>query len=113
MIYCIYLIYAQTEEIPQWKIGLSKHPEKRILELKTANPNISHIEATYGISDRAVAYKTEALIKKYLKPFKINGEWVEYYVLNKILFFEYCEKYKQIAETLIQIKNNLKYENNY
>jgi hypothetical protein len=104
--YNIYLIHASVDGLTQWKVGLSKHPEKRINELKTANPNITHIHALYEISDRKIAYKTEAMLKNFLKPFKINGEWVEQIALNDILFFEYCERYEQLARTLITIKNN-------
>lgn len=105
--YNIYLISAINEGNLQWKIGLSKHPEKRIKELKTANPNIDKIVGLYEINRRDVAYKTEALIKKKLKPFKINGEWVEGYSLNQTIFFEYCKLYEEIAISLIQIKKNI------
>ena len=109
MTHYIYLIYAVTDNIiAQWKIGVSKHPEKRFKELQTANPNIVRIEALFEVKKRDVAYKLEALLKKYLKPFKINGEWIEFIALNSILFFEYCERFNNIAETLIEIKNNKK-----
>jgi hypothetical protein len=107
--YNLYLIYAEIESIGQWKVGLSKHPNKRINELRTANPNIVGISALYEIYERDVAYKTEALLKKFLLPFKIAGEWVNIMALSPLLFLEYCEKYEQIAKTLIQIKKNKKY----
>lgn len=104
--YSIYLICAITDNIRQWKVGLSKHPDKRIKELQTGNPNITGISCLYKISDRERAYKTEALLKAYLKPFKLRGEWIEDIALNETLFFEYCEKYEIIAKSLIEIKNN-------
>lgn len=107
--YNLYLIYAETNDIGQWKIGLSKHPNKRINELKTANPNIIGISALYEIYERDVAYKTEALLKKLLLPFKISGEWVDIIALNPVLFIEYCTKYEMIARTLIQIEKNKKF----
>ena len=55
MLYSLYLISAITDGILQWKIGLSKHPNKRITELKTANPNIQQIDALYGIKNRQIA----------------------------------------------------------
>lgn len=104
--YNLYLIYAETEGIGQWKIGLSKHPNKRILQLKTANPNIKNISALYEIDDRAVAYKTETLIKKFLKSFQIEGEWVDVIALNQTIFLEYCKKYETQARVIIEINNN-------
>lgn len=110
--YSIYLISAYNDGILQWKVGLSKHPKKRLSELKTANPNIKEIHALYEISDREIAYKTEAIIKQKLKEFKINGEWFESYSLNEVLFFEYCEMSYDLAKTLIQIKKNkIEYKN--
>lgn len=106
MRYSLYLISALTDGILQWKIGLSKHPNKRITELKTANPNIQQIDALYEIRNRQVAYKTEALLKKNLKSFQISGEWIEGYALNQTLFIEYCTMYEEIAQTLIEIENN-------
>lgn len=72
--YKLYLISSFNNDVLQWKIGLSKHPEKRINELKTSNPNIREIHALYEINNRELAYKTENLLKKRLKEFKINGE---------------------------------------
>lgn len=108
--YNLYLIYAETEGIGQWKIGLSKHPKKRINELKTANPNIVGISVLYEINERDVAYKTETLLKRFLKPFKISGEWVDIIALNQTLFIEYCKKYESIARTLIEIEKNKKFD---
>jgi len=110
--YSIYLISAYVDGILQWKVGLSKHPNKRLKELKTANPNIKDIHALFEISNREVAYKTEAILKQRLKDFKINGEWFQSYSLNETLFFEYCEMCYGIAKTVIQIKNNkIQHEN--
>ena len=111
--YSIYLISAYVDGILQWKVGLSKHPNKRLKELKTANPNIKDIHALYEINNRELAYKTEALIKKRLKEFKINGEWFESYSLNETLFFEYCDLCHGTAKALIQIKKNKTQHENY
>jgi hypothetical protein len=109
--YYIYLIYAKTDGIIQWKVGISIHPDQRIKELKTANPNIVGICALYQISNRQIAYKTEMLLKRALKPFKIDGEWVEDIALNQSLFFEYCDKYFEIAKSIVQVNSNLNYDN--
>ena len=108
--YNIYLIYAEFEGLGQWKIGLSKNPERRLNEMRTANPNIKGIHALYEIDNRQVAYKTEALMKRFLKPFQIGGEWVDIIALNQTLFLEYCKKYETHARVLIEIENNKKFK---
>lgn len=109
--YKIYLISAiNPEGHLQWKVGLSKHPDKRIKEIKTANPNKLNINATYSINERDVAYKTESLIHKFLDNFKIDGEWFESYSLNTDIFFVYCEKYEEIARILVKIEENKKWK---
>lgn len=105
----IYLIGAIIDEnIIQWKIGISIHPDKRLLQLKTSNPNIDKIYALYKIKDRELAYKTEALLKRKLKQFKINGEWIDHYGLNVDLFLLYCEMCETSASVIIENNNNRK-----
>jgi len=100
----IYLISAiNSEGHLQWKVGVSKHPDKRIKELATANPNNLTLEAIYHINDKEIAYKTEKLIHKFLGDFKINGEWFESYALND-------EKYENISKTLKIIEENKKWK---
>jgi len=108
--YNIYLIYAEMEGLGQWKIGLSKHPNKRVNELRTANPNIIGIIALHEIHNRQVAYKTETLMKRFLKPFQIGGEWYDIIALNQTLFLEYCTKYETLARILVEIENNKKFK---
>jgi len=113
--YNLYLIFAEIEGIGQWKIGVSKHPEKRLLELSTANPNIKGISVIYEVETRELAYMIESRLKKKLEPFKINGEWVEHVALNDTLFIEYCKHFDMLCSHIIEMKNtkkeNKKYEN--
>ena len=108
--YNIYLISAINNGEKQYKIGLSIHPEKRINELKTGNPNIKQIEALYKINNRELAYATEAHLKRHLKDFKIHGEWFSSIILTTDTFFEYCKLSEEIANSLIKIKKNI-YDN--
>lgn len=100
--YSLYLISANIEGLIQWKVGLSRHPEKRLKELKTANPNIIGINALYEVNDRAVAYRIEAILKKNLKQFSIGGEWMEHIALNETLFIEYCTLYETLARVILK-----------
>lgn len=106
MVY-VYLIEAEIEDVIQYKIGVSKHPDKRINELKTANPNITDVKNKYNCENREYAFIVESLLhKKYLKN-KINGEW---YLLEEddILMFEKnCKTFYDRAKLAKQIKNNI------
>lgn len=104
----IYLISASYGEELIWKIGVSKHPEKRFKEHKTANPNLIEINALYIVKSSEIAYFIEARLKKYLEPFKINGEWFEQIALNPELFTIYCDKFNLNALSYIELQKNIK-----
>ena len=90
--YSIYLIRSEIEHIVQWKIGITKNKEQRLLELRTANPNIIGFEDSFEIRDRDIAYKVEALLKTQLEQYCIGGEWVEEKALDKKKFSDMCIK---------------------
>lgn len=94
-----------------WKIGVSKHPEKRFKEHQVANPNLIQICALYECTNSKYAYMIEARIKRELKEFKINGEWFESISMNTDLFIAYCERYYEIAIIYFESIQNIKNEN--
>lgn len=112
--YKIYLIFANTEGIGQWKIGITTDIDKRLQILKVGNPNIVGVESTYEIYERDVAYKVENLIKRELKQYRVKGEWFSHDCLNAEIFKHLCEKNKENANILIQIQNNINnHKNNF
>jgi len=106
-LYKIYLILANTDGIGQWKVGISTNLDKRLQILKTGNPNIVGIETYYKIENKAIAYMVETMIKKTLKPYKVNGEWFTFNALNIEIFKILCEKFEKSANIYQQIQNNI------
>lgn len=105
--YKIYLILSNTEGIGQWKVGITTDIGKRLQILKVGNPNIVGVEAYHEIENRVIAYKTETLLKKYLKPYQVKGEWFSEESLNPQTFKYLCEKCETNANIWMEIQNNI------
>lgn len=88
LVHYIYLMYAETNGIGQWKLGISKNnPELRYNQLKTANPNLIKISALYKVYND-LGWQIEAALKRYYKMYKVNGEWYKYEALNEKEFLK-------------------------
>lgn len=110
--YKIYLIYAETEGIGQWKIGITTNIEERLANLRVGNPNICGVKTLYEIEDRSIAYKVEALLKRHCKPFKINGEWLRFDAFDKNTFHMLCTRLEENAKVWKEYQNNMKFNKN-
>ncbi len=95
----VYLI--QSLEDSTFKIGTSKHPEKRLKQIQTGNPTKLKLFDTY---ESEIAVKIETALHHLLSHYKREGEWFEIPLNEAIKFKEKCSK----------IENNFKYllENN-
>lgn len=91
----VYLIKAVIEDVIQYKIGLSKHPQKRILELKTANPNIIDVVVQFETKNREYASFIERSLHNYYKFNSIDGEWFK--EIDYVEFVQLCKKFEHIA----------------
>lgn len=90
VVHYIYLMYAETGAVGQWKIGISKHnPILRYKQLQTANPNMVKIATSYKVYND-LGWQIEAALKRYYKPFKITGEWLRFEALNEKTFIKTC-----------------------
>ena len=67
----IYLIKCDKTE--SCKIGYSKNPENRLIQLQTGNP--FSLELVTSIEG---GLKKEKLIHKFFKKYKLSGEWFSY-----------------------------------
>lgn len=110
--YKIYLIFADTEGIGQWKVGITTDIDKRLQILKVGNPNIVGVESFHTIDNREIAYKTETLLKRYLRPHRIKGEWFSYDSLNSQTFKFLCEKCEANANICREIQDNINNDKN-
>lgn len=94
----IYLI--QSLEEGYYKIGISKHPQKRLKELQTGNSSELKLIETYQ-SDYANQIET-ALHNRYHHMNK-EGEWFDMSIQEESSFINECKK---IEEMLIFLKKN-------
>lgn len=104
----VYLIEAIIDNITQYKIGISKKPERRILELKTGNPNITCVIDKYLCDNRLMAHKIESWYHKYHYNKNIDGEW---FLLNEediYEFIELCERFEVLVKTHLELEEKIK-----
>lgn len=106
--YTIYLLFAETGNVTQWKIGVTTDLKRRFNEIKLANPNAVDFASTYDIIDRNVAYAVEAMLKKHLKRNTISGEWIYHEALDKQKFQELCASYEKNYRLHLEIEKNIK-----
>lgn len=81
----------------QYKIGVSKHPKKRLLQNKTANPNDLELLYTYHSE---FPYLVETSLKNNFKSKKIDGEWFDLSEEDVINFLVTCHKINENYKTI-------------
>ena len=85
----VYLIECVRDYDIVYKIGYSKHPKKRINELKTGNDgNLKIIHSFTGCYDR----KVEKVIQNFFSHKKINREWFKLDIEDVQNFNSLCQK---------------------
>jgi len=82
----IYLI--QSLEDSRYKIGVSKHPKKRILQLQTGNASKLKLVTSY---ESEFAYQIEKALQRRYLYLKKEGEWFDMSIDNEITFIEECQ----------------------
>lgn len=86
----IYLIYSEIGSIGQWKIGYTQRTAlHRVNEMKTSNPNIIGVFSEYKVYSE-FGLKIETILKRMLKSFKIEGEWLRFEALTTDKFLKMC-----------------------
>ena len=95
-----YVYLIQSLEDGYYKIGVSKHPNKRIKELNTGNASPLKLIEIY---QSEIAHKIETILQNRLTPFRKVGEWFDMSISNEASFRHECQK---IEETLIFLKKN-------
>lgn len=95
-----YIYLIQSLENGYYKIGVSKHPQKRMKQLQTGNSSQLKLIETY-LSNRA--HQIEKTIQRRFSHNRMEGEWFELSIENEINFVNEC---KQIDETLDFLEEN-------
>jgi hypothetical protein len=95
-----YIYLIQSLENSYYKIGVSKHPKKRLKQLQTGNSSELKLVEIYQSEFAHQIEKT--LQRRYLHLHK-EGEWFDMGISNEVSFIQECQK---IEETLIFLKKN-------
>jgi len=95
-----YIYLIQSLENSYYKIGVSKHPNKRIKELQTGNSSKLKLVESYQSEFAHLIEKT--LQRKYVYLRK-EGEWFDMSISNEVSFINEC---KEIEKNIIFLKEN-------
>lgn len=96
-----YIYLIQSQEEGYYKIGTSKYPNKRLLQLQTGNSAQLKLIETYE-SEHASQIE-RALHRRYCH-FHKNGEWFDLSLGEEMSFIKDCQKIEENIEFLK--KNN-------
>jgi len=94
----IYLI--QSLEDGYYKIGVSKHPKKRVAQLQTGNSSELKLIESY---QSEYAHKVERALQRRYSHMKKEGEWFDISISQEVSFLSDC---KQIEENFVILKKN-------
>ena len=94
----IYLI--QSLEDSRYKIGVSKHPTRRLLGLQTGNSSKLKLIESFQTE---YAYKIERALQRKYSYLKKEGEWFDMSIEHEVSFLSEC---KQIEENIKFLKKS-------
>ena len=94
----VYLIRATLHDGSyQYKVGVSKHVDKRLKQNKTSNPNGLELIKTFYSK---YPYLVETALKNNFKLKQIEGEWFLLDELDVDVFVEKCQFYENNFEII-------------
>lgn len=94
----VYLI--QSLEDSTYKIGVSKHPKKRVKQLQTGNSSELKLVESY---ESEFAHRIEKSLQRRYSYLKKEGEWFDMSIINEVTFLKECEK---IEKNIIILKES-------
>jgi hypothetical protein len=95
-----YVYLIQSLENSYYKIGVSKHPAKRIKELQTGNSSELKLVDTYPTE---FAHQIERTLQRRYSHLNKEGEWFDMGISNEVSFKKECQ---QIEENLALLKKS-------
>jgi predicted GIY-YIG superfamily endonuclease len=101
----IYLI--RSKETGDYKIGISKHPQKRLKQLQTGNSSELELITSY---DSEYASRIETTLHNIYSHLKKEGEWFELSLTEAMDFRSKCidtEQNFRIIEKIYKEQNEL------
>lgn len=97
-----YIYLIQSLENSYYKIGVSKHPNKRIKELQTGNSSELKLIETY---QSEFAHKIEKSLQNRYAHLKKEGEWFDLSIENEVSFKKECRLIEENINTLKKYSN--------
>jgi len=94
----VYLIQSLVNS--NYKIGVSKHPNKRVAQLQTGNSSKLRLVEVY---QSEFAYQIEKALQQRYSYLRKEGEWFYMSISNEISFKNEC---RQIEENLQYLKKS-------
>ena len=95
-----YIYLIQSQEDGYYKIGVSKHPKKRVKQLQTGNSSELKLIGSYQSEH---AHKVERALQRRYSFLKKEGEWFDLSIKEDVSFLTDC---KQIEESINILKKN-------
>ncbi len=95
-----YVYLIQSLENGYYKIGVSKHPQKRRSGLQTGNPSPIKVIDTYS---SMFAHLIERTLQRRYEYLRKEGEWFDLSLQEELSFHKNCQ---QIEENLIFLKKS-------
>ena len=95
-----YIYLIQSLENSYYKIGVSKHPNKRLSELQTGNPSSMKLITLHKTE---YAHQIEKTLHRRYSHLNREGEWYNLSVANEVSFIEECKK---IENNLLVLEKN-------
>ncbi len=97
-----YVYLIQSLENGYYKIGVSKHPQKRIQQLQTGNSSEIKLISIY-LSENS--NKVEKTIHRRFSHLKKHGEWFELSISEETKFLSLCKEIDKNLNILKKINN--------
>jgi len=95
-----YIYLIQSLENSYYKVGVSKHPQKRINELSTGNPSKLKLIEVYKSE---YAYQIEKSLQNSYSHLRKEREWFDMSVSHELSFIGECI---EIEKNIIFMKSN-------
>lgn len=98
----IYIYLIQAQDTGLYKIGISIHPEKRLLEHQTGNPGKLKLIAKQILEHPTLVEKT---LHRQFSHLKKEGEWFNLSLADEQKFLQNCNKIDNSFKFLKESEN--------
>ena len=92
-----YVYLIQSLEDSRYKIGVSKHPTRRLSALQTGNSSELKLIETY---QSEYPHLVERALQRKYSYLKKEGEWFDMGISNEVSFLNECQEIEEIIDNL-------------